>query len=248
MLVARKSPRQILQYLAIACAVFGISAHASLSATPLPKPQEQEIQTPESAIDSALDSAQNPSAIDSSAVKSKHALALGASITSGDGVLEQEFGSFDKIRATDGSMVMILGGIYRATPRHILRYEGHLGFARIAFAHENNHEFFELNGVKSGLGLGYEWVFYRSNAISWNMFLGAEYSMVYYKHNHASMLIQEIMPKLGIGFEGRYHHYFELFFGMPVFSHTSLVNLAPSSASSKQPRHLRLGFSYIYRF
>lgn len=249
---AQKLPRRILQCLVL-CLLFGIFAFVSLSATPTPQPQEQEAQTLESTTDSALDSAltspESSSTAGSSMPKSKHALALGISIASGDGVLhKQESSSLDRIRATDSSMVMILGGIYRAAPRHILRYDGYLGFARIAFAHGDNQEFFELSGIKAGLGLGYEWVFYRGNAISWNAFLGAEYSATYYKHDRASMLIQEIMPKLGIGFEGRYHHYFELFFGVPVFSHSSLANLTPSSAISKQPRHLRLGFSYIYRF
>lgn len=249
---AQKLPRRILQC-PVSCLLFGIFAFVSLSATPTLQSQEQEAQTLESttdfALDSALTSPKGSSTAESSMPKSKHALAIGASIVSGDGVLhKQESSSLDKIRATDGSMVMILGGIYRATPRHILRYDGYLGFARIAFAHGDNQEFFELSGIKAGLGLGYEWVFYRGNAISWNAFLGAEYSATYYKHDRASMLIQEIMPKLGIGFEGRYHHYFELFFGVPVFSHSSLANLMPSSAISKQPRHLRLGFSYIYRF
>lgn len=213
------------------------------------------------APDGSQDSVESTKATESTPAKNRtksptlnipraHALSLGATIQSGDGVLhEQESSPLEQIRATDSSMSLILGGIYRASARHILRYEMYVGFSRIAFTQRNTHQaFFDLNGLKSGVGLGYEWVFYRSNAISWNTFLGAEYSATYYKRDRASMLIQEIMPKLGIGFEGRYHHYFELFFGMPVFSHSSLANLPPATSISKQPRHLRFGFLYMYRF
>lgn len=181
----------------------------------------------------------------------KHALTLGVSILSGDGVLFEKDTTLNitkKIHAKDGNIMGIFGGVYRVAPRHILRYDLHTGFSSIGFHSAQEPGLFELNGAKIGAGLGYEWGFYLGDRFSWSLAISAEYTTYYYKQDKILLLLQETMPKVGIGFEGREHHYFEVFFGMPVYANLKVKNNNSSFIVSNYPRHLRLGFLYAYRF
>lgn len=184
-------------------------------------------------------------------IAKKHALALGVSILSGDGVLLEKDAALNvtkKTHAKDGNITGLLGGVYRITPRHTLRYDLHAGFSSISFSGAQEPGLFELSGAKVGVGLGYEWGFYLGDRFSWSLAISAEYTTYYYKQDKTLLLLQEAMPKVGIGFEGRGHHYFEVFFGVPVYANLKVKNDSTSFIVSNYPRHLRLGFLYAYRF
>lgn len=183
--------------------------------------------------------------------KKKHAWYLGASIFSGDGVLfeKDSASNFTKrFHAKDGGVIGLVGGLYRIAPRHTLRYGVHFGFSSIAFSNNYDSSLFELSGAKGGVGLGYEWSFYLKEHFAWSAVFGTEYTAYYYKKESNLLLLQEIMPRIGIGFEGRGHHYFEVFFGIPVYANLEVKNTHSTFVTSRYPRHLRLGFSYMYRF
>lgn len=183
--------------------------------------------------------------------KKKHAWYLGASIFSGDGVLfeKDSASNFTKrFHAKDGGVIGLVGGLYRIAPRHTLRYGVHFGFSSIAFSNNYDSSLFELSGAKGGVGLGYEWSFYLKEHFAWSAVFGAEYTAYYYKKESDLLFLQEIMPRIGIGFEGRGHHYFEVFFGIPVYANLEVKNTHSTFVVSRYPRHLRLGFSYMYRF
>lgn len=195
--------------------------------------------------------------INSARVK-KHAFTLGLGFFGGDRIVDYKKSDIpipdsislpNKLRATDSSILAMIGGIYRMTKRNTLRYMFNLGYSNICLYGEGESENLDrIHGLKYGAKLVWEWSFYRGEVVSWNTVLGAEYANAYYKKDSTNMFIGEISPQVGVGLEIRYRHYIEYIIAMPLFSKLKIESNQESFYIPQRFEHIRAGINYMYRF
>ncbi|WP_143000263.1 MULTISPECIES: hypothetical protein [unclassified Helicobacter] len=218
-----------------------------------------ESATPATPATPAPTKPKNTISINSALVK-RHALTLGFGFFGGDRIVKyqeakvtipSEIGQSlpQKLRATDSSILAMIGGIYRMTKRNTLRYMFNLGYSNICLYGEGESENLDrIHGLKYGAKLVWEWSFYRGEVVSWNSILGAEYANAYYKKDSTNMLIGEISPQVGVGVEIRYRHYIEYIIAMPLFSKLKIESNQESFYIPQGFDHIRSGINYMYRF
>lgn len=186
----------------------------------------------------------------------RHSFALGVSFISGNRVIFYQDPAVSdatsrKLHGFDGNVLGIFGGIYRFNYRHALRYNFKLGFSRLSFYEHANKAYEEIeffNGLKYGIDVGYEWIFYRGKNVFLNTLVGIEYGFSYYKKDITNVFMQEIAPQLGFGIGVQNHHQIEFVLSMPFFSRLKFEIQSFTFVVPRRFEHIRFGLNYFYRF